>query len=251
MSVELTPEEERFIDQQDLKNRFPEECKRLPLEYLEEDEKILAKKCINHEEFTNEELTKLKKLLADYRPFLKRYDSIKLEENLEENVRTIKSSSELLRLLDDPNRYRFDMHYKINGELMRLQFRLKPVSDNEYIELLDAQTRIFKELDKNEKLVYSKYTNGQVISSEEEKMIQHIQDKIVEKFGDVDKNNDNILNFLINHVELLDDTTLSQVERERFWKEMDLGTRALVYNKCKDILKIDEQLEVELFPSIR
>ena len=143
------------------------------------------------------------------------------------------------------------MHYKINGELVRLQFRLKPVSDNEYIELLDAQTRIFKELDKNEKIVYSKLTNRQAITPEEQKMIQHIQDKIVEKFGDVDKNNDKILNFLIDHVEFVDDATISREEREIFWKEMDLGTRALVYNKCKDILKIDEQLEVDLFPPIR
>lgn len=251
MDEKILEEDMRLLDESNLKIRFPEECKRLPIEYLEESEKILANKCINHEELTNEELADLKKLLSDYRPFMKRYDPIKIEENLEENVRTIKSSSELLRLLDDPNRYRFDMHYKINGELVRLQFRLKPVSDTEYIELLDVQTRIFKDLDKNEKLVYSKLTNHQVMSPEEEKMVQHIQDKIVEKFGDVDKNNDNILNFLIDHVELLNDTSLSRAERERFWKEMDLGTRALVYNKCKDILKIDEELEVDLFPPLR
>lgn len=243
--------EQKERDEFLLKNRFPEECKRLPIEYLEENEKTLVTKCISREKLTSEELTQLKQLLADYRPFIKRYDPIKIEENLEENVRTIKSSSELLRLLDDPNRYRFDMHYKINGELVRLQFRLKPVSDTEYIELLDVQTRIFKDLDKDEKLVYSKITNGRQISPEEEKMMQQIQDKIVEKFGDVDKNNDHILTFLIEHVELINDVSLSRSEREYFWKEMDLGTRALVYNKCKDILKIDEELEVDLFPSVR
>lgn len=250
MNERILDDDMRILDENNLKIRFPEECKRLPMEYLEESEKTLANKCINHEQLTDKELSDLKKLLNDYRPFMKRYDPIKIEENLEENVRTIKSSSELLRLLDDPNRYRFDMHYKINGELVRLQFRLKPVSDTEYIELLDVQTRIFKDLDKNEKLVYSKLTNGQVMSPEEEKMVQHIQDKIVEKFGDVDRNNDNILNFLIDHVEFIDDTALPRSERERFWREMDLGTRALVYNKCKDILKIDEELEVDLFPSI-
>lgn len=251
MNESETIEEQKEINDFLLNVRFPEECKTLPIEYLDDYEQDIVRKCINHEELTSEELSNLKKLLADYRPFIKRYDLIKIEKNLEENVRTIKSSSELLRLLDDPNRYRFDMHYKINGELVRLQFRLKPVSDTEYIELLDIQTRIFKDLDKNEKLVYSKVTNGQPISPEEEKMMQHIQDKIVEKFGDVDKNNDYILNFLIDHVELLNDTSLSRTEREYFWKEIDLGTRALVFNKCKDILKIDEELEVDLFPSLR
>lgn len=251
MIEQETIEEQKERDEFLLKNRFPDECKRLPIDYLEENEKVIVNKCINQERLTDEELTNLKQLLADYRPFLKRYDPIKIEENLEENVRTIKSSSDLLRLLDDPNRYRFDMHYKINGELVRLQFRLKPVSDTEYIDLLNVQTRIFKELENNEKLVYSKFTNNQQLSPEEQKMMQHIQDKIVAKFGDVDKNNDQILNFLIEHVELLNDTALSRQEREHFWKEMGPGIRALVYEKCKHILKIDEELEVDLFPSIR
>lgn len=251
MNNGITTEEEKFIDAHDLKNRFPEECKRLPFEYLDEKEKIIAEKCINQEQLTDQEFQDLKKLLADYRPFLSRYDVIQLEENIDENIKTIKSSSELLQVLEDPDRYRFDMHYKVNNQLMRLQFRLKPVSDTEYIELLDAQTKIFKDLDKNEKIVYSKYTNGQEISPEESKMIQHIQDKIVEKYGDIDKNNDTILDFLVNHVELLNDTTLSYEERLHFWSTMDLGTRTLVYNKCKNILKIDEELEVDLFPSLR
>ena len=251
MTNGITPEEEKFIDQQDLKNRFPEECKRLPLEYLDENEKILAQKCINQEAFNDEELKELKQLLADYRPFLKRYDPIKIEENLEENVRTIKSSSELLRLLDNPNRYRFDMHCKLNDEIVRLQFRLKPVSDSDYITLLDVQTRIFRELDNNEKIAYSKLTNGQPMSPEEENMIQHIQDKIVEKFGDVDKNNDHIFEFLMNNVELLTEPPLSQEEYHHLWYELGLGTRALVYEKCKELLRIDEELEVDLFPSIR
>ena len=251
MTNGITPEEEKFIDQQDLKNRFPEECKRLPLDYLEDNEKILVEKCINQEEFTNGELTDLKQLLADYRPFLKRYDSIKLEKNLEENVRTIKSSSELLRLLDNPDRYRFDMHCKLKGELIRLQFRLKPVSDSDYITLLDVHSRIFRELDANEKIAYSKLINNQQISQEEEKLIQHIQDKIIEKFGDVDKNNDHIFEFLLNNVELIVDPPFIREEYVSLWKELGLGTRALVYEKCKELLRIDEELEVDLFPSIR
>lgn len=251
MTNGITVEEEKFIDQHDLKTRFPEECRRLPIDYLNDNEKTLVNKCINQEEFTDDELTELKQLLADYRPFLKRYDSITLEETLEENIRIIKSSSELLRLLDNPDRYRFDMHCKLKGELVRLQFRLKPVSDSDYIELLDVQSRIFKELDANEKIAYSKLTSKQPMSPEEEKMIQHIQDKIVEKFGDVDKNNDHIFEFLLNNVELIIDPPFSREEYVQLWKELGLGTRALVYEKCKELLRIDEELEVDLFPSIR
>ncbi len=251
MDNEMTADEIKFIDEQDLKNRFPEECKRLPIDYLEENERELVEKCINKEQFTEDELNNLKKLLADYRPFLKRYDAVKIKENIEDNVTIIKSSKELLQLLDDPDRYRFDMHYKIKGQLLRLQFQITPVSDHEYTELLDYHARIFKNLDAEEKRIYAKLANEEKLTPEEQKLINHIQDKIIEIFGDVDKNNDKILNFLINHVELIMDNDLSITEREHFWKEMDLGSRALIYEKCKTILQIDHDLEVELFPAIR
>lgn len=237
-------------DQHNLRTRFPEECKRLPLGYLEPSEKELAEKCINHEEFTEEEVEELRELLARYREYFTKYDSVDLEENLEANIKVIKSSTELLNILDDPNRYRFDMHVKLNGQIYRLEFRLKPLADNEYMDLLDAQTRVFRDLNKSEKMVFSKATNDVPLSPEEEKMMQSIQDKIVEKLGDVDKNNDVITEFLIDHVELVDDADLNKTQRKKFWYKMDIGSRVLIYNKCKEIVRIDEDLEVDLFPDV-
>lgn len=238
-------------DQHNLKTRFPEECKRLPLGYLEPEEKRLAEKCINMEEFTQEEVESLRELLGRYREYFKKYDAIELEENLDANIRVIETSTELLELLDDPNRYRFDMHCKIKGELVRLKFRLKPLSDNEYLDLLDAQTRVFRDLDKGEKIVFNKATNGVPLSPEEEKMQQSIQDKIVERLGDIDKNSDVMTNFLIDHVELVGDGNLTKAQRKKIWTTIDIGSRVLIYNKCKKIVRVDEDLEVELFPSIR
>ena len=57
-----------------------------------------------------------------------------LEENLDANIKVIKSSTELLNILNDPNRYRFDMHVKLNKQIYRLEFRLKPLADNEYMD---------------------------------------------------------------------------------------------------------------------
>lgn len=250
MSNELSPEDIEVITQHELKTRYPEECKRLPFGYLEEYEKTIAQKCIDGETLTNEELNDLKGLLGKYRHLFGEYDSVKLEQNLEDSIQIVKTSSELLSLLDNPDRYRFDMHYKINNQIFRLQLKIKPLSDSEYVDLLDVQTRVFRDLDKNEKLVYSKAANNEPLSPEEDKMRQHIQDKIVERLGDVDNNNDEITKFLIDHVVLVNDENLSKKERTRFWKNFDIGTRTLVYNKCKEILKVDEELEVDLFPSL-
>lgn len=231
-----------------LKNMFPEECKRLPLGYLEEDEKILAEKCIRGEEFTEEEFDQLSELLSRYREYFGKYDVVETEQNIEANIRIIETSSELLDILDDPDRYCFDMHVKIKGQIFRLKFRMKPLSDSEYIDLLDAQTRVFRDLSKSEKMVFSKATNGVPLSPEEEKMQNSIQDKIVEKLGDVDKNNDVITSFLIEHVELIGDNSLTKPQRKKFWHTVDIGTRVLIYNRCKEIIRIDEDLEVDLFP---
>lgn len=242
-----------MIDAKDLytlQKIFPEECKRLPLGYLEEEEKELAEKCINKEEFTDEEFEKLQGLLSRYREYFSKYDSVEVGENIDKNIQIIETSTQLLSLLDDPNRYRFDMHCRIKGELFRLKFRLKPLDDNDYMDLIDAQTRVFRDLSKSEKMVFSKATNGLPLSPEEEKMQQSIQDKIVEKLGDVDKNNDIITTFLINHVELVGDADLNKTQRKKLWHTMDIGTRVLIYNRCKEIVRVDEDLEVDLFPSI-
>ena len=248
-TLEEQKERENFL----LHSRFPEECKKLPLDYLDDYEKSIVQKCINHKELNDTELKDLKQLLENYRPFLKQYDVDKVEKNLEDNIRVITSSKELLNILDNPDRYRFDMHYKIDGQILRLQFKLNPISDSEYMEIVDAQTRIFKTLDNNEKLVYSKYTNNQELSPEESKMMKHIEDKIIDIFGDVDNNNDMITQFLINHVDLIEDdnTPMTKEIQIKLWHKIDMSTRNAIYVKCKELLRIDQELEVELFPSIR
>ena len=233
-----------------LQKVFPEECKRLPFGYLEDHEKELAEKCINQEEFTEEELEELQLLLDKYRKYFSKYDTVEVEKNIDANITVIKSSTELLNLLNDKDRYRFDMHVKINNQICRLEFRLKPLNDTEYLDLLDAQTRVFRDLNKSEKMVYSKASNSVPLSPEEEKMQHAIEDKIVEKLGDVDKNNDIITNFLIDHVELVGDEDLNKSDRKKFWKSLDIGVRTLIYNKCKEIVRIDEDLEVDLFPDV-
>ena len=132
-----------------------------------------------------------------------------------------------------------------------MKFRLKPLSDNEYLDLLNAQTRVFRDLSNSEKVVYNKATNEMPLSPEEEKMVKSIEDKIVEKLGDVDKNRDEITTFLINHVELVGDADLNKTQRKKFWQTMDIGARVLIYNKCKNIVRVDNELEVDLFPDVR
>lgn len=251
MSNELSEKDTQIIDQHQLKTRFVEECKQLPLDYLEPFEKELAEKCINKENFSDEELLKLKQLLSKYRPYFNEYDIPSVEENIEQNLKIIKTSDELLRLINDPNRYRIDMTYTVGEETFLLQLKLKQIPDSDYISLLDAQTRIFRNLNDNEKRVYAKAANKQKLTPEEMNMQKQIQDKINEKTLDYTGNAQDITEILAKTVDFVDDPEKPYHEKLQFWKQVDLASRVLLFNKIKQKLNISNKTEEELFPTIR
>ena len=242
--------DKEMLDMVNLQKRFPEECKRLPFEYLEEDEKIIVNKCMEHEKLTSEELKQLKQLLADYRPFMKRYDSEKIIQNVEKNMKVITTSDELLRLLDDDTRHRIDMKYRVGDKTVLLKLKIKQLPDSDYINLLDAQTRIFKELNDSEKRVYAKAANKQQLTSEEMKMQKHIQDKINEINFNFEGNAKNFTEVISKIVDFVDDPEKTYEEKLSFWYKIDLSYRILLFNEIQKKLNIPETLEDDLFPPV-
>ena len=242
----------KAADKHNLRTRFPEECKRLPYDYLENYEKVLVDKCLNHEEFTDEELLNLKGLLARYRPHFNDYDTVSIEKNLDDNLKIIKTSDELLRLLNDPNRFRIDMNYNIGGETFLLKLKIKQLPDSDYISLLDTQTRVFRDLSDTEKRVYAKAaTGGGNMSPEEANMMNHIQDKINEKVVDFESNAQDITEILARIVDFVDDPEKPYDKKLEFWKQIDLPSRILLFQKIRDKLNISDKTEEELFPTPR
>ena len=238
-------------DKHNLKTRFPEECKRLPYTYLEDYEKQLVDKCLNKEKFTDEELTQLKVLLAKYRPHLKNYDTVTIEKNLDENLTIIKTSSELLRLLNDPERFRIDMRYTVGDKPVLLKLKIKQLPDSDYLALLDTQTRVFRDLDMNERRVYAKAATKASMTIEEQNLVQSIQDKINERIIDYESNAQDITEILAKIVDFVDDPELSYEDKLKFWKQIDLPARILLFTKIKEKLNISDKTEEELFPTPR
>lgn len=238
------------IDKHMLKTRFPLECERLPWEYLEENEKILAEKCINHEELTSEELADLKLLLNNYRPFLKKYDIKQAEENIETTDNIIRTQSQLLELLHDEKRYRIDMNYWMNGKKYLLKFKVKPFTDKQYLEGIGSQLGIFRDLNKNEKILINKANNNEPLSPEEEKMHQSIIDKINEKLEDDESQMELMNKFLADRLDFIDDEKLSFEEKLEFWETIELTYRVSLFNRVKGILQFNDTFEEELFPPV-
>lgn len=231
--------------------KFPDECQQLPLDYLETEEKALAEKCINKEDLTETEKSQIKQLLYNYRPFFKKYNSDKAVESIENNLNVIKTENELLRLLHDPNRYRIDMNYWLNGVKYVLQLRIKPITEKQHIDTLGTQLGLFKDLKQDEKKLIAKAETQQPMSAEETKMYQALMDKINEKVYNYEYNVQIINEFLASRVEFVNTELNSFEERLSFWKEIDLNTKTALFTEVRGRLRLSDTFQDELFPPVR
>lgn len=231
--------------------KFPDECKQLPLDYLEDDEKILAEKCMNREELTEEEKKKLKKLLQSYRPYFKDYNGDAVEKNIESSKKVIKTQSELLRLVHDESRYRIDMNYYLNGEKYLLQMKIKPYTDKQYLEGVGTQVGLFRDLPVDERKLISKAEAKQPMTHEETKMYNALMDKLNDKVYTMEFNLKIINEFLADRLTFIDDENTTFEERLKFWEEIDINTKTSLFHEVRGRLRLTDTFEEDLFPSIR
>lgn len=231
--------------------KFPDECKQLPFDYLTSSEQELATKCIDKVELTDDEKKQLQQILADYRPFFKKYNAEVAEENVEATQTIVKTQSELLRLLHDKERYRIDMNYYINGQKILLQMRIKPYTDKQYLEGIGTQMGLFRDLSREEKKLVAKVETKQPMTPEEQKMYQALSDKIMEKAYDFDNSLDMINEFLADRIEFINDTEKTFEENLDFWRQIDLNAKTSLFHEVRGRLKLTDTFQEELFPPVR
>lgn len=250
MTNEITDDEKELMDEFLLESQYFTECKQLPLDILEEDELVVVEKCLNQEELTPDELTFLKKVLYRYREAMKKLDVANTEENVEKVRRHIKSEKELLALIDElEENYTLQMIYKLkNGEEVILDLIVKPLTDSQAISEMQAHANLFKELNTNERVVWSKVMQGQTIYTEEEKKLaEHIAEKYEEKEYDMDHKVAGMREFLARQVEFENTTLKTYNQKLKFWNRIEVTTVADLYNKVRQMLHIDEEKVENLF----
>lgn len=250
MTNEITADEKELMDEFLLESQYFTECKQLPLDILEEDELVVVEKCLNQEELTPDELTFLKKVLYRYREAMKKLDVANTEENVEKVRRHIKSEKELLALIDElEENYTLQMIYKLkNGEEVILDLIVKPLTDSQAISEMQAHANLFKELNTNERVVWSKVMQGQTIYTEEEKKLaEHIAEKYEEKEYDMDHKVAGMREFLARQVEFENTTLKTYNQKLKFWNRIEVTTVADLYNKVRQMLHIDEEKVENLF----
>lgn len=243
-------EEQELMDEFLLSTQFLEEAKQIPLEILENDyEKALILKCRQEEILTDEELTDLKQLLAKYRGALSKINPAEVEENVTKTRRIIHSEKELLKLIDNQENYKLKMIYHLpSGEEVLLDLRVKPLTDSQAINEMQAHLDLFKELDTNERIVWSKAMNGQqIVSLEEKKLAEHVVKKYEEKEYNMEDKANRMREFLARQVEFAESELTTYNEKLSFWRKIRIETIIDLYNKVRQILQLNEVKTEDLF----
>lgn len=250
MSKEVTTEDREFIDEHLLKTQYLTECKQLPLDILEDDEIVVVEKCLNQEELTDEELSHLKEVLYKYREAMNKLDVANTEENVKTIRKHIKSEKELLALLDEmEENYSLQMVYRLkNGEEVILDLIVKPLTDSQAISEMQAHANLFKELNTNERVVWSKVMQGKTIYTEEEKKLaEHIAEKYEEKEYDMEHKVAGMREFLARQVEFENASFKTYNQKLKFWNRIEVTTITDLYSKVRTMLHIDEEKMEDLF----
>lgn len=247
---EVTTEEREFIDKHLLNTRYLTECKQLPLDILEDDEIVVVEKCLNQEDLTEEELNYLKEVLYKYREAMEKLDVANTEESVEKVRKHIKSEKELLALIDElEENYTLQMVYRLkNGEEVILDLVVKPLTDSQAISEMQAHADLFKELNTNERVVWSKVMQGQTIYTEEEKKLaNHIAEKYEEQEYDMESKVTGMREFLARQVEFENASFKTYNQKLKFWNRIEVTTIVDLYNKVRTMLHIDEEKVEDLF----
>ena len=232
------------LEKQLLKTTFPLECESIPLEALTEEEQDVVQKCINHEDLTDDEFTLLKRVLQQYRPLIQKYKPQETIEQVDEAKKLIKTEQDLLDILDKPERRILHVNLPLEGEIYEMDFEILPLEDSRVVQSLEVQVDLFRDYSERDKLTYAKAQSGQVISKEEQAIVEKMNREINEKAGE---HYAEIVDGLLVAQLRLPDSSMDETTRREFWSKFPFNPKFAIYMKVQDKLGLTETNTEALF----
>ena len=226
-----------------IKNRLPKEVETLPYELLTKDEQHIIDKVRNGEDLTKEEITQIKQLRMEYEEPLKKYDAPEIIKSNEILNETLGTEQELLEFVYNKEPPIIKVQLPINGVYKQFNFTVKPLDDSHAVKFLEPHVDIFKDLSDEERKIYNKNQNNQELNLKEEKVLQHIQNKINENQSR--SQIENITELLATQVE--EPKSLSFEEKIGFWSNFNFVARVQIYSKVLQKLGLTEEFNDKLF----
>lgn len=236
-------ESSKAIEEFWIKHRLPKEVDTLPYDILEYEEQEIIDKIKKGDDLTDEEISIIKKLILEYDEPLKKYNANEIIKSNEILNETLGTEQELLEFVYNKEPPVIKIQLPINGTYKQFNFTVKPLDDSNAVKFLEPHVDIFKDLSDEERKIYKKNQDNQALNSKEEKVLQHIQDKITKNQSRSQM--ENITELLASQVE--EPISLSFEEKKIFWNNFNFVARVQIYSKVLEKLGLTEEFNDRLF----
>ena len=229
-----------------LKTQFPIECKELPYDHLDDDEKLVVDKCIQHDDLSDDEFSLLKKTLQKYRKAIRKHKPRETIESVEKTVQIIETEQELLDILDSPEMKTLLVHLPIGGKIYEFDFEILPLDNSRAVKGIGMQLELFKDFSKEEAQLYTKSQAGEELSAEEQLIVDEMNKEIAKRANE--QQEEIIVTLLANQLRLPNSN--QDVEaRKKFWEKFPFNAKVSIFIKVQDKLGLTEYSNKKLFPT--
>jgi hypothetical protein len=232
------------VEKQLLKTQFPKECEQIPLDALEEEEKNVVNKCLNHEEFNDEEFKLLKKTLVKYRKYIEKYDVEETIDATEKAKELILTEKDWLDLVDNTHNI-LKVNVPYNGNWYEMEFEVLPLIDSRVVSALQTHINVFKDYSQKELTLFQQAEKGKTLTPEEQAIVNKMMKEINERAGEDRIKSMN--EFLAAQLKLPNSTENLETRKE-FWSKFPFVTKSAIMLKVEDRLGLSEISNEQLFP---
>ena len=129
-----------------------------------------------------------------------------------------------------------------------MDFEIKQLDDSRAIQSLQVHLDIFKDYTQEEAQLYSKAQTGAKLTTEEQHIIDRINQELNEKANE--QQDEIILTFLANQLRL-PESSQDYEKRLEFWRKFPFNAKYSVWIQLQDRLGLTEESNEKLFPTIK
>ena len=245
MENKVNNEGSRAIEEFWIKNRLPKEVESLPYDILSIEEQSIIDKIRNGDELSPEEISSIKRLIIEYDEPLRKYDANEIIKSNEILNETLGTEQELLDFVYNKEPPIIKIQLPINGVYKQFTFTVKPLDDSSAVKLIEPHIDIFQDLSDEEKKVYQKNQNNQNLNVKEQKVLEHIQEKINQTQSRSQM--ENITELLASQIN--EPESLNFEQKIDFWNNFNFVARVQIYSKVMEKLGLTEEFNDKLFPN--
>lgn len=245
MENKVNNEGSRAIEEFWIKNRLPKEVESLPYDILSIEEQSIIDKIRNGDELSPEEISSIKRLIIEYDEPLRKYDANEIIKSNEILNETLGTEQELLDFVYNKEPPVIKIQLPINGVYKQFTFTVKPLDDSSAVKLIEPHIDIFQDLSDEEKKIYQKNQDNQNLNVKEQKVLEHIQEKINQTQSRSQM--ENITELLASQIN--EPESLNFEQKIDFWNNFNFVARVQIYSKVMEKLGLTEEFNDKLFPN--